>query len=92
MIRDVNDVVLDLRNFYTEDETHYEITHSICDEAADVIERLALVLEWYASEAEALAKHMHDKKPSGDAVLASVTVLTLDGGERARVALGPDRG
>jgi len=43
-------------------------------------------LEWYRDEAEALGRHL----PTGahtDAVLASLTVLSIDGGARARAAL-----
>lgn len=36
----MTDLVQRLRDYWTEDETHFEIRHSICDEAADEIERL----------------------------------------------------
>lgn len=42
-------------------------------------------LEWYRSEAEAIAKHF--AAGNDMAVLASVQVLSLDGGRRAEVAL-----
>ena len=43
-------------------------------------------LRWYAAEAESLAKHMKDGAHT-QAVLASLTVLSLDAGKRARAAL-----
>lgn len=43
-------------------------------------------LEWYAAEAEALAKNTATGAHT-QAVLASVTVLALDGGRKARAAL-----
>lgn len=49
-------------------------------------ETLRTALLWYADEAESLAKHMQHGAHT-DAVLASLTVLSLDGGRRARAAL-----
>lgn len=43
-------------------------------------------LRWYASEAEALARHLA-KGEHTDAVLASLTVLSLDRGTRAQSAI-----
>lgn len=47
-------------------------------------------LEWYAAEAEALAKNTATGAHT-QAVLASVTVLALDGGRKARAALSEQR-
>lgn len=45
-------------------------------------------LEFYRLEAEALARYMAEgKENKADAILASVTVLSLDGGSRAREVL-----
>ncbi len=58
-------------------------------ETAGWIMRLEKALKWYRDEAVALSKHM----PSGahtQAVLASLTVLSLDGGRRADAAMGSD--
>ncbi len=49
--------------------------------AADEIAKLRLALRFYASEAEAIARNF-DK--NDDAVLASVTVLKLDAGNKAK--------
>jgi hypothetical protein len=48
------------------------------------------VLDWYRDEAEALAKHMQGGAHT-QAVLASLTVLSLDGGSRARAAIDAQR-
>ncbi len=47
-------------------------------------------LEWYRDEASALAKHMQSGAHS-QAVLASLTVLSLDAGRRAGAALAAQR-
>lgn len=39
------DMAQRLRSFYTADEDHWEIKHDICDEAADMIESLAKLLQ-----------------------------------------------
>ena len=48
-------------------------------------------LRWYAAEAESLARHMKETllkdREHTQAVLASLTVLSLDAGKRARAAL-----
>ena len=49
-------------------------------------EQQRAALTWYAEETEALAKHMQGGAHT-QAVLASLTVLSLDGGSRARAAL-----
>jgi hypothetical protein len=56
-------------------------------QGAEVIMRRAL--DFYGAEAEALARYMVDGNKA-DAILASVTVLSLDGGRRARAALDKD--
>jgi hypothetical protein len=43
MRRNVDELVHQLRTYSTEDETHWCITHGICDEAADMIEELARI-------------------------------------------------
>lgn len=53
--------------------------------------RLAIqmeALEWYGDEAKAIAKNAAECVNT-DALLASVTVLSLDGGKKARAALKP---
>lgn len=51
-------------------------------------ERLRSALEWYADEARACAKNSHTGNHAApQALLASVTVLALDGGQRADEAL-----
>lgn len=50
--------------------------------------KVKTALEFYGAEAEALARHMtEDRVNKSDAILASVTVLSLDGGRRAREAM-----
>lgn len=44
-------------------------------------------LEWYALEAEAIARAMQADQPKPDAAMAAITVLSLDAGKRARAAL-----
>lgn len=54
----------------------------------DEIEALRVALNWYADEARACAKNSHAcRHGAADALLASVTVLALDGGKRADAAL-----
>ena len=53
------------------------------------IERLRTSLKWYRDEAKALAKNMAGGAHAAG-VLASVMVLSLDAGQRADVALGPN--
>jgi len=48
-------------------------------------------LEWYRDEAKALAKNMAGGAHMSG-VLASVTVLALDAGQRADAVLGPNVG
>lgn len=56
---------------------------------SDEIERLHTALEWYATEAEAAARHMTDKNANADSLTAILTVLANDGGGRARLAMSP---
>lgn len=51
-----------------------------------LVEQLKSALEFYRLEAAAICKNMADGK-HGDALLASLTVLSLDGGKRAREAV-----
>lgn len=44
---------------------------------------LTEALKWYAAEAEAIAANMQATPPRPDACLASLTILSLDGGGRA---------
>ncbi len=44
-------------------------------------------LEWYRDEAASLSRHIARNGAASNAVLASVTVLSLDGGHRANSAL-----
>jgi hypothetical protein len=53
------------------------------------IARLRAALAWYGDEAAALSKHMASGAHT-QAVLASLTVLSLDAGRRAAAALGPN--
>jgi hypothetical protein len=67
-----------------------EIEHqqNSIDNMRDEIERLRAALNWYADEARACAKNSHTSNhAAGAALLASVTVLALDGGKRADAAL-----
>lgn len=52
---------------------------------SDAIQALREALQWYEDEAKALAKHMEGGAHT-QAVLASLTVLSLDAGRRARAA------
>lgn len=49
-------------------------------------------LQWYADEAAAIARHLADfKAGKGEhAIMASLAVLSLDAGNRARAALSQD--
>jgi len=49
------------------------------------LDRIINTLEWYALEAEALQRNLEAK--NNEAILASVTVLALDGGSRAKDAI-----
>lgn len=66
----------------------YTICRGVLAALAD-IERLRAALEWYRDEAKALAKNMAGGAHT-QGVLASVTVLTLDAGQRADAALVPN--
>lgn len=55
--------------------------------AAEESEKLRAALNWYADEARAIARHMATKSPNAEACMASLTVLSLDGGKRAARAL-----
>ena len=58
------------------------------EQQAAQIEALRAALEWYADEARACEKNSKvGNYYAGDAILASVTVLALDGGKRADAAL-----
>jgi hypothetical protein len=62
-----------------------QVSHSAL--YADV-ERLRAALNWYADEARACAKNSGSAKHGApEALLASVTVLALDGGRRADAAM-----
>lgn len=50
------------------------------------IRRLTEALEWYRDEARAIANNSKDKTRT-DALMASVHVLSLDGGRRADEAM-----
>lgn len=51
-------------------------------------DKIREALDFYRCEAEALARYMAERKEDkSEAILASVTVLSLDGGRRAREAL-----
>jgi hypothetical protein len=49
--------------------------------------RLRAALIWYASEAKAIAKNMLATPPKPEACMASLTVLSRDGGRRADAAM-----
>jgi hypothetical protein len=56
-------------------------------------QRLRSALEWYADEARACAKNSHTGAHAApQALLATVTVLALDGGRRADEAMVPNTG
>lgn len=60
-------------------------TCPLCD-----LGRLYDALRWYESEAKSIQKHQGSAAHSApSALLASMTVLGLDGGRRAEEALGP---
>ena len=61
------------------------IWHGLCLEARDEIEQLRKALGFYKSEVEALSRHL--KNPESLALEATITVLGLDSGKRARAAL-----
>ncbi len=52
-----------------------------------VVAKTRAALEWYGQEAAAAARHMANKDTNPDALLAILTVLANDGGERADKAL-----
>ena len=64
-------------------------TVSDMEAAARENERLRAALSWYGDEAEAIARNLNGAKVAdkAQAVEASLTVLALDGGRRARIAL-----
>lgn len=65
------------------------ITVEVSTQAAQAeLQRLREALAWYGDEASALARHMASGAAHSQAVLASVTVLALDAGMRAKTALG----
>jgi hypothetical protein len=56
------------------------------------IEALEAALRFYQCEAEALARYLAEgKENKSDAIMASVTVLSLDAGRRASAALALER-
>lgn len=59
-----------------------------CQCALCNLDRLVAPLAWYRDEARAIAANLAIN--STTAVLASVTVLSLDNGSRALRAIGPD--
>lgn len=55
-------------------------------EAEAEMEQLKSALEWYAEQAEAVARHLRSDPPEANALLAIMTTLSLDGGQRAEKA------
>jgi hypothetical protein len=75
---------------------HYETVFRVVREEVEAereqqaaqIEAMRAALEWYADEARSCEKNSKvGNYYAGDAILASVTVLALDGGKRADAAL-----
>lgn len=58
---------------------------AIANNAARVLSPAQAELEWYATEVEALAKAVQEQNHA--VIAACMTVLSLDGGKRARRAL-----
>ena len=58
--------------------------------AQAVIEQMREVIAWYADEARACSKNACKESLAPEALLASVTVLALDGGGRADSVLATD--
>ena len=56
----------------------------LLSQLAGELKEARAALRWYADEAEAIAKHLQEKRDT--ALLASVQVLALDAGKRARDA------
>ena len=57
----------------------------LCDQ---FLHKIKAALDFYEGEAEALARYMAEgKENKTDAIMASITVLSLDAGRRAREAL-----
>jgi hypothetical protein len=76
------------------------VPDALCQEAADTVERLERALTFYRDEAEALQSAMSGQ-PSGNLAAitpgnlnridAILTVLSLDGGKRARTVLNLEK-
>lgn len=94
----------DMRDGWIDDADHFQSAMAAVEERdglraalkkandqAEQFERLWYLrgdaLEWYRDEAKALAKNLEGGAHT-NAVLASVTVLSLDAGRRADTALG----
>ena len=64
------------------------------DENTDLTKRNADLMEalkWYEQEAMAAAKYAGDKESNADALLAIITVMANDSGQRARAALSGEQ-
>jgi len=68
------------------------VASSAINRQIEVNQGLREALKFYQNEAEAVSRHMKaEMSDQGySALLAVLTVLGLDGGERARAALGPE--
>jgi hypothetical protein len=73
------------------EEFRAAIEREVVDEALQAdAQRMREALIWYRDEAAALAKHMQSGAHT-QAVLASLTVLSLDAGQRADAAMALDK-
>lgn len=61
---------------------------STLDDACQLLSEMKHALNWYAGEADAIARHVLAQNTS--AMLASMQVLALDGGKRADKILRPN--
>jgi len=69
-------------------ELHEEAADALAAKDAEIA-RLRKALDWYADEARACAANSGSgKHTAAESLLASVTVLALDGGKRADAARG----
>jgi hypothetical protein len=88
---DTTDLIQRLRTAWTycgvEQALRFEAAAALEQQAAQ-IEAMRAALEWYADEARSCEKNSKAGGYSaGEALVASVTVLALDGGKRADAAL-----
>lgn len=51
------------------------------------VDSLEKTLRWYAERAESIKRYMEAKPPKQESIIAVMTELALDGGERSRAAL-----